>query len=256
MVEQTAQPVVRRIGINDLFDALSKGLSDFNAKPSHIVFLAIMYPLFGVVLWFLLIQEERWPLIFPLGAGFSLVGPSAALAFYELSRRREMGLDFSWSAVLTGIRKDAILTILFLTGVLLVIFALWLAAAQVIYDQTLGPDLPPSIRDLIAQVFSTPEGMQLLIVGNVVGFFFALAVLMMSAVSFPMVLDRPVSAFTAMGTSARAVLGNPVTMMVWGLILVTGLAVGFALVMMGLAVVLPILGHATWHLYRKVVEPA
>src|SRR5262249_37451426 len=114
---------------------------------------------------------------------------------------------------------------------------------------------PASISQFINDVLTTPAGWNLIIVGNVVGFLFAVLVLMISVVSFPLLLDRDVGAAVAMVTSVRAVLTNPVTMAVWGLIVAALLLLGSLPFFLGLTVVLPVLGHATWHLYRRVVDP-
>jgi uncharacterized membrane protein len=172
-----------------------------------------------------------------------------------MSRRREAGLDVNWGQAITTIPRRAIKSILSLTLILMAIFAAWLLTAQVIYNSTMGPEVAPSILEFVDRVLTTPEGLQLLLLGNAAGFGFALLVLMVSAVSFPMLIDREVGARSAMLTSVRTVLRNPVTMLTWGAIIVVMLAVGFALMLFGLAVTLPVLGHASWHLYRKVVEP-
>ncbi len=254
-------PAPRSYGVNsltvaDLKEALAKGFNDFYAKPSHLIFLIPIYPVFGVMAWLLFFEEQRWPLLFPLAAGFALLGPCVALVFYELSRRRELGLEANWGRAIQGIPAPSILAMLTMTAVLLIIFAAWIAVAQYIYLITLGLPLPASIFELVGRVFTTTEGWQLLLLGNFAGFLFALVVLMISAVSFPMALDQPVSASQAMTTSVRVFFKNPVVMMIWGGIIAGMLAIGFAALLVGLAITLPVVGHATWHLYRKAVSPS
>lgn len=246
---------INRIGIGDVFDALSKGFDDFNHKPSHYFFVAVMWPIFGVVIWYLVIAEKQWWWLFPLAAGFSLIGPGAALLFYEMSRRREKGLETTWAATISSIPGRTLLNIALLTVVLLVIFAGWLLSAQMIYNATMGPGIDSTFFEFLNLVFTTPEGRQLLLIGNLTGLGFAFLVLLISAVSFPMVLDRAVGPVTAMGASASAVMRNLIPMLVWGLIIAGLLALGTLVLFFGLAVALPVLGHGTWHLYRKVVVP-
>src|SRR5262245_51596792 len=250
-----ARPVVRRIGFGDLRDALKRGLDDFWAMPTHAIFLCLIYPIVGVVLARLALGYDVISLLFPLAAGFALVGPFAAIGFYELSRRREQGLATSWEDAFDVLRSPTRGAIAALGFLLLAIFVIWIAVAQAIYVANFGYEPAASIPHFIRQVFTTPEGWMLIIVGNLVGFLFAVLVLAISVVSFPLLLDRDVGAVEAVLTSVRAVAANPVTMALWGLIVAALLVLGSLPLLFGLAVVVPILGHATWHLYRKVVEP-
>lgn len=247
-------PHIRTIGVADIKDALARGLDDFRAMPSQVFFLSLIYPIIGLVLGKLVLGHAVLPLLFPLLAGFSLIGPVASTGLYELSRRREEGLDVSWAYAFGVLRSPAIRPIAALGIVLMAFFILWLYAAQAIY-QALFSDLPPaSVTEFARQIFTTPSGWALIVIGNGIGFFFAVAVLTLSVVSFPMLIDRHVSLGTAVHTSVRAVLANPLMMALWGLIVAAGLVIGSLPFLIGLAVVLPVLGHATWHLYRKVVE--
>ena len=250
-----ALPVVRKIGMTDLKDALAKGIDDFRAFPTHAIFLSIVYPLVGLVLARLTLSYDVLPLLFPLAAGFALMGPFAATGLYELSRRRELGLAVTWRDAFGARRSPSIDGILALGALLTVIFVLWVAAAQAIYIANFGYAPVASIPNLFRQVLTTPAGWSLIVVGNGVGFLFAVVVLAISVVSFPLMLDRDVGAAVAILTSVRAVLKNPVTMAVWGLIVAGLLLIGSLPLLMGLAVVMPVLGHSTWHLYRALVEP-
>ena len=249
-----AQPTVRRIGMADLRVALVRGLSDFNAKPSHVIFLCVIYPVIALVLIRLSAGYDMLPLIYPLLAGFSLIGPLAAIGLYELSRRREQGLDISWRHAFDVVRSPSIYAIAVLGIVLMTIFVIWLGTAQGIYQLIFGTAVPASIAEFARQVFTTSSGGTLIIVGSIAGLVFAVVTFTISVVSFPMLLDRDVGVVTAVQTSARAVLANPVIMAVWGLIIVISLAIGSLPFFIGLAVVLPVLGHSSWHLYRRVVE--
>jgi uncharacterized membrane protein len=246
-------PSIRRIEISDLKDALAKGIDDFKAMPSHAVFLGVIYPIVGLILLQLAIGGAVMPLAFPIVAGFALVGPFAALGLYELSRRREQGLDCTAGHAFDVFRSPSFGAIAALGLCLMVVFLVWLAVAQSIYQSYFGYAPPASVTSFLRDVFTTSAGWHLIVIGNTVGFLFALLVLVVSAVSFPLLLDRKVGAAVAVLTSYRAVLANPKTMAIWGLIVAVSLAIGSLPLLFGLAVVMPVLGHATWHLYRKVV---
>jgi uncharacterized membrane protein len=252
--ESQSLPIVRKIGMMDLKDALARGIEDFRAIPTHAIFLSLIYPA-GALLLAQLTMNDVFYLFYPLAAGFALIGPFAALGLYELSRRRELGLDLSWAHAFSVRRSRSIVGILTLGMLLIVVFLLWVAVSQAIYVATFGYALPRSIPNFLRQVFTTPEGWTLIVVGNGVGFLFAVVVLMISVVSFPLLLDRNVGAGVAIVTSVRVVLRNPVTMAVWGLIIAGLLLMGSLPLFIGLAVVMPVLGHSSWHLYRKVVVP-
>jgi uncharacterized membrane protein len=244
---------VRTIGAADLRDALAKGFDDFKAMPTFALFLVIIYPIIGLILFRVVFESNLLPLAFPLIAGFTLICPFAAIGLYELSRLREQGLPISWDAMKLH-RTPSFGAIVTLGIVLTAIFFVWLGTAQAIYDLIFGRAVPVSIAEFARQVFTTSAGHALIFVGCSVGFVFAAVVLTLSVVSFPMLLDQNVGVVTAVRTSIRAVLANPMTMAMWGLIVAGGLVIGALPFLVGLAIVLPVLGHSTWHLYRKVVE--
>jgi uncharacterized membrane protein len=247
--------VVRKIGLSDLRDALRLGWEDFLAIPTHAVVLCVIYPVLGLVLFRLVLGYSVLPLLFPLAAGFTLIGPFAALGLYELSRRRERGEEVAAWHVTEVLRAPSFGAIIELGILLLVLFGVWIVTADAIYIATFGHAAAASIPDFAWRVLTTPEGWTLIIVGCGVGFLFAVVSLCVSVVSFPLMLDRHASAIDAIRTSVRVVMENPFAMAVWGLIVAVLLVVGSLPLFVGLAVVLPVLGHATWHLYRKVVEP-
>ena len=249
-----AQPAIQNITWDDLVDALKKGMDDFKAYPSHLVLLAAIYPILGMLLARLTFGYDVLPLLFPIISGFALVGPLAAVGLYEVSRRREQGGKVSLKHALAPFKSRSISSILTLGVLQLVIYFVWLGAAQTIYWMTFGDALPVSISGFVSDVFNTPAGWTLIIVGGGIGFLFAVTVLIISVVSFPMILDRGVSAAEAIQTSMRAVMKNPMAMTLWGGIVVTLLGIGMLPLFIGLAVTMPVLGHATWHLYRKVVK--
>lgn len=250
-----AQPVVRKIGLADLRDALAEGVDDFYAMPTHAIFLCIIYPIVGFALARLAFGYSILPLLYPLASGFALVGPIAALGLYELSRRREAGLDTSATRAFDVFESSSVGAVAALGILLLIIFVIWVAVANAIYVANFGYASPSSVEAFLKDVLTTRPGWNLIIVGNGVGLLFAILVLTISVVSFPLLLDRDVGAAVALLTSIRAVAHNPLTMMVWGLIVAALLVVGSLPLFFGLTVVMPLLGHATWHLYRKVVEP-
>jgi len=252
-VRHSAPPVVHRIAPAELRDVLARGFADFAAYRTDVIFLCIIYPVVGLVLARLAAGYDMLPLIFPLASGFALVGPVAAVGLYEMSRRREQGVDITWADAFGVVRSPAVGAIIVLGLLLLAIFLLWLVAAYAIYEVTLGPQPPASIASFARDVFTTGAGWTLIGVGVSVGFLFALLVLTISVVSFPLLLDRDVGLYTAVMTSVRAVRANPAPMAIWGLIVAGGLVIGSIPLLLGLAIVMPVLGHATWHLYRKVV---
>lgn len=243
---------IRRIGFGDLRLALSRGWADFMAAPTQLVFLCILYPLIGLVAATLAAGRDVMHLLFPMAAGFALVGPLAALGLYEISRRREGGLPAGWANVFDVLRSPAIGSIFALGVLLLALFMAWLWAADAIFAATVAR--APGGLDLWQAVFETPEGWRMIWLGNAVGFLFAAAVLVLTTLSFPMLLDRGGGVARAVATSARAFALNPVPMASWGLIVAALLLLGSVPLFVGLAVVLPVLGHATWHLYRLVVR--
>ncbi|MGN6584964.1 MAG: DUF2189 domain-containing protein [Rhizobiaceae bacterium] len=253
--ETLLHPTVRRIGVPEITDALRKGLADFAAKPSHYAFLVLIYPLVGVVLAAWTSGTNALPMLFPLMSGFALIGPIAALGLYEISRRREAGLDPSWWHALDVRASPALPAIAAVGILLLILFVAWLLAAKELYESLFGAGPVPPMATFFHDIFTTSRGWTLIVLGNLIGFVFAVVVLSTTVIAFPLLLDRDVGAYEAITTSVRATIANPGPMALWGLIVAAGLAIGSIPLFAGLAVVIPILGHATWHLYRKVVVP-
>ncbi len=248
-----AQITVRRVDLADLMDALRRGLDDFTATPTHAIMLAAVYPILGLLLARLAFGYSVLPLLYPLISGFALVGPLASLGFYELSRRREAGLDVSAMHAFDVLRSSSIGGIVALGLLLLGLFALWIAAAHAIYIASFGYGAPKSIETFVHDVLTTHAGWNMIVVGNLVGFLFAVVALTIGVVPFPLLLDRDVGAAVALSASIRAVLKNPLTMAAWGLIIAGLLLLGSLPALLGLTVIVPVLGHATWHLYRKLI---
>lgn len=246
-------PDIRRITLTDLRDVLAKGIDDFTAFRTDVIFVCVFYPLAGLVLARLAFGYNLLPLVFPLASGFALIGPFVAVGLNEMSRRREAGRQVTWADAIGVVRVPAFGAIVILGLLLMGLFLLWLLAAWAIYVITLGPVPPASVGSFLRDVFTTNAGWIMIGAGVGVGFLFALLALAISVVSFPLLLDRDTGVDTAIMTSVRAVITNPVPMAGWGLIVAGALLLGSVPFFLGLIVVMPVLGHATWHLYREVV---
>ena len=249
---RTGTPTIRRIGSADIRAALAGGWGDFRENRTDVIFLCVLYPVIGLVLARLSFFGVL-PLLFPLAAGFALIGPFAAIGLNEMSRRRELGQEVSWVDAFGVLRSPSIGAIVLLGLMLMSLFLLWLVAAEAIFELTIGPEPPVSFSAFAHDVLATGAGWLMIVVGIGVGFVFAVTALAISIVSFPLLLDRDVGVNTAVQTSIRAVQGNPGTMALWGLTVAVLLVLGSIPLFIGLAVVMPVLGHATWHLYRRVV---
>jgi cytochrome c oxidase subunit II len=255
----TPPMAIHRIGVHDLKEALTKGFDDFGAYRTDLLFLILVYPLACIVIATVAFQQELIPLLFPLVSGSAILGPFVGVFLYELSRRRELNFqrhhedNHSWSNALSILRSRNFGAIMALGLILVVLYALWMALAWVIFKATQGPQPMQSIGSFIQGLFLTEAGWWLIALGCGVGFLFAVLALMIGVVSFPLLLDREVGLGTAVGTSIRAALTNPVPLAIWGLIVVAGLVLGAVPALIGLVVVMPVLCHATWHLYRKLV---
>jgi uncharacterized membrane protein len=254
-VYRSVEPTVHKIGVADLTDALTKGIADFKAMPTHLVHFCWIYPVVIFIGARTYAGSDVLPLAFPLLTGYTLIGPIVATGMYELSRRRELGLDISRLHAFEVVRSPSIRSIAFLGIFLMVIYFIWLFAAQGLYRLYFGAAEPESILAFISQIFTTGAGWGLIIVGCTIGFIFAAVVFALSVMSFPLLLDRDVGLMTALGTSIRSVIKNPITMAIWGLIIAVTLFIASIPFFVGIAIVMPVLGHATWHLYRKTIAP-
>lgn len=248
-----ALPAVQRITAADLRDVLRRGVEDFGAYRTDVIFLCLLYPVIGLVLARMALGYGMVPLLFPLVSGFALIAPFFAAGLYEMSHRREAGRATGWADAFGVASSPALGSIMALGLVLLALFAIWLGAAHFIWLLTLGPEPPVSLQSFMNDVLTTQAGRRMAVVGVAVGFLFALAVLVLSVVSIPLLLDRDIGVGRAIATSIEVVRKNPRVMALWGLIIAGSLVLGAIPLLLGLAIVFPVLGHATWHLYRKVV---
>ena len=270
-------PTIRHIRVSDIVDAVKKGFEDFQAYRSDVVLLCVIYAVVGLILTRFVFGADLLPFLFPLASGFAIIGPFAALALYEMSRMREQGVAVSWTNAFDVLKAPAIGAIMILGLGLVALFLLWILTAWIIYTHTLDVDVggfwgkvdngtrlifvpgnhgmaPTSVSAFLHQVFRTSAGQAMIVIGVGVGFLFALAAMMISVVSFPMLLDQDAGLDTAVSASVKAVLANPGPMAVWGLVVAGSLVLGSLPAFIGLVVVIPVLGHATWHLYRKLVQ--
>lgn len=248
-------PQVRRIEVADLREVLRRGMADFAACRSDVMFLCLLYPIIGLSLAWIALDRDLMPLLFPAVSGFALVGPVAGVGLYEMSRRREQGLETSWGDAFAVLRSPSFGAIFALGLLLFTIFIAWMIIAASIHNLLLGPEPHVSFAAYMSQVLTTGPGWAMIIIGCGVGFLLAALVLMISVVSFPLLLDRDVGIPVAIATSMRVAAANPAPIAVWGLIVAAGLALGSIPLFLGLILVLPVLGHATWHLYRATVVP-
>ncbi|HET6971677.1 MAG TPA: DUF2189 domain-containing protein [Phenylobacterium sp.] len=246
-------PQVRRIGVADLRDALREGMQDMGAFRDDVLFIGIIYPLAGLVLARVAFNYQLLPMLFPLASGFAILGPVAATGLYEMSRRRELGQHVTWADAFKAFSSPAIGSIVGMGVILMAIFGLWLAAGYQIGLATLGSAPPPTVRAFMHDVFWSQASFTLIAGGIGVGFLFAALAFVLSVISVPLLLDRDVGLWIAIRTSIKAVTTNLGTMVVWGLIIAAALALGTLPALVGLVFVVPVLGHASWRLYRKVV---
>ena len=252
---ELALPDSRRLRFEDLVLALSAGVRDFARTPSHLIVLGLLYPIVVALLAVWTSGNNAWPLIYPLITGFAFLGPLAVLPLYEMSRRLSRGEEPSWSAAIEVFKTRSLASVMLVGLVLLVLFTAWLTTAQALYISAFGIAAPHSLNAFLNQLFFTTEGRELIVYGNLIGLGFAVTVLAVSFVTLPLLLDQDVGAAVAVLTSIRIVTRNPLVTLTWGMIVAVGLLLGAALLLVGLAVVIPILGHATWHLYRLAMAP-
>jgi cytochrome c oxidase subunit 2 len=250
---------VNRIAVGDLKDVLVKGFGDFGAFRTDIIFLIVIYPIITFVIGAAALHHELIPLLFPLASGSVIMGPFVGVFLYEMSRRRELNLErhhednHSWANALSVVGSRNFGAIMLLGLMLVALYLVWLGAAWWLYRVINGPQPLYSFGRFVQDLFLTQAGWWLIGLGCGLGFLFAALTLVITVVSFPLLLDREVGLITAVSTSIRAAAANPIPIAAWGFVVGAGLVMGAIPLFMGLVIVMPVLCHATWHLYRKLV---
>ena len=247
-------PVVRPITAGDIAEALVKGLRDFQGAPLYGLACGALYALGGVLILLSVTALGMSYLAYPLAAGFALIGPFVAIGLYEVSRRREAGETLAFGAILATVKSRG--EIGWMAFVTVFIFLMWMYQVRLLMALFLGLNVSfASFEQLIAAVLTTNAGLLFIAIGNLDGAVLALILFSLTVVSFPLLLERNVDFITAMITSVRAVVASPLPMISWAAVIVVLLIVSALPAFLGLVMTLPVLGHATWHLYRRIVVP-
>ena len=247
-------PVVRRVAVADIAEALIEGLRDFQAYPLYGLAFGALYAAGGITIVLCLTHFGLIYFAYPLAAGFALIGPFVAIGLYEISRRRESGEPVSISAIWSAVRSRS--EVGWMAFVALFFFVVWMYQVRLLIALLLGLNASfSSLSEFITVVLTTNEGLLFLLIGNLDGAALSLILFSLTVVSFPLLLEREVDFVTAMVTSVRAVVTSPLPMIGWAAAIVVLLVVSVIPWFLGLLVTLPVLGHATWHLYRRLVAP-
>lgn len=249
-------PQIARLAVSDVVEAFAAGLRDFQAAPLFGLFFGGIYALGGLFILMSVTRLGMPYLAYPLAAGFVLIGPFVAVGLYEVSRRREQGERLRWGGVLGVVLAQGKRELSWMAFVTLFVMMIWLYQVRLLLALFLGFQSFSSFGGFLNVLATTPEGLMFLAVGNVVGAVLAVVLFSLTVVSFPLLLDREVDFITAMITSVRAVVLNPVPMLGFAAAIVALSLVAMLPAFLGLILIMPVLGHATWHLYRRVVLPA
>lgn len=249
-------PGVNRVTAGDIAASLRAGVSDFLARPVMSGFFGLFYASFGLLfVWCLVWLGQVW-MIIPAIVGFPLVAPFAAAGLYEMSRRLETGERFGWAEILTVMADQRRREMGWMAFVTLFIFWVWMYQVRLWLAIILQDSSFSDLAGFLDIVFFTPEGWTFLAVGTCAGALLSAALFSVTVVAMPMLLDRDIDFVSAMLTSVRVVTENPVVMLSWAAIISVTMLVSLVPAFLGLIVTLPILGHTTWHLYRRAVAPA
>ncbi len=251
-VEASAVPQINRIGFGDLWAVVGLGWRDFRTAPVFGLFFSTVFVLGGWIMWYALTGAGQiwWSLV--ASAGFPIIAPFLACGLYEVSRRIETGLPLGWGAVLGVVWNERNRQIPSMAVVIVVFFLFWNFLGHMIFALFMGLQAMTDISTSFA-IFLTPNGLAMLAVGSLIGAVFASVLFSLTVVSLPLLMDRELDFVTAMITSFGTVQVNPTVMLCWGLIIAVAVFVAMVPAFLGLLIVLPVLGHATWHLYRRAL---
>ncbi len=244
---------VRRIGLDKLLPALMKGFDDLRYCRTDALTIAAIYPLCGLLVAGVIADRQLVPFLFPACAGFALIGPLATLWYAALSRQRELTGTAGAEETMHVFRGPRKRTLKVLGAIAICLFLAWNGAAAIIYELTLGSSTEEPNVFFLDRVLTTGAGWRMIVIGCGVGAVFAFITVAIGCFSFPLAMDRPVTTMQAIRTSLTAMRCNPLFILCWSAVIVAGLVLGALPGLIGLAVTVPVLGHATWHIYRNVV---
>ena len=246
-------PEVRAMQVSDLQAALCNGISDFRRAPLFGLFFAAFYVLGGLfIVQSLFVWDQSW-MIYPVAIGFPIIGPFAAVGLYEVSRRLQNGQPLVWRDIIGVVRSQSGKELSWMAFVVLFVFWVWMYQIRLLIAIILGRMSFSGLDGFMDVVFGTQQGIIFLAFGHVIGAFLSLVLFSITVVSIPLLLDRDVDFITAMITSVKAVFASPVVMLGWGIIVTLSVIAAMIPAFLGLFLVLPVLGHATWHIYQKAV---
>ena len=247
-------PVLNDLSMAAVKASLRDGWADFRAQPGFGLFFGAIYMLGGLLILGFLNQIGAPWMIIPLAIGFPLLGPFVAVGLYEVSRRIHEDEPVTWRGVLAQVFHQRERQLGWMAFVVMFIFWIWVYQVRLLFALFLGFKSVSSWDRFIEIVLSTPEGLGFLAVGTVVGAILALVLFATTVISLPLLAERDVDFVTAMITSVAAVVKNPLPMLVFGFIVGVATLLALLPAFLGLLVVLPVLGHATWHLYRRATS--
>ncbi|SDR18029.1 DUF2189 domain-containing protein [Pseudovibrio sp. Tun.PSC04-5.I4] len=247
------KPIVHQVTIGDITSSLKLGTLDFLNAPLIGLGFGAFFMIGGVLVTILSFWVDMSYISYPLACGFLLLGPFTALGLYEVSRRLQAGQTLylrDLFGLMWELRRGEIAWMAF---VVIFIQFLWMFKVHLLLALFLGMKGYGTFIQFAQTIFETSDGLLFLATGHLVGAIFAMLLFAVSVVSFPMLLDTELDFVTAMITSVKVVTGSPVIMIGWGLLITATLMVSMIPAFVGLLVTLPILGHTTWHLYKRVV---
>ncbi|MDU9004363.1 DUF2189 domain-containing protein [Sedimentitalea todarodis] len=254
--QRQAMPRVNQVTAADITASLKAGFSDFLARPFMSGFFGLFYAVFGLLfVWSLVWLGKIW-MIIPAIVGFPLVAPFAAAGLYEMSRRLEKAESFGWSEILTVMTNQSKREMGWMAFVTLFIFWVWVYQIRLLLAIILKDASFSDFDGFLNAVFFTPQGWTFLVIGTCVGALLSAVLFAVTVVAMPLLLDRETNFVSAMLTSIRVVTQNPVVMLSWAAIISVTMLLSLVPAFLGLIFTLPILGHTTWHLYRRAVSPA